>query len=126
MSTARILIAARDPALVTKLQALVELLGYATAGVAAGTDDARRLAESLKPDLMLMDVRLEGEWKGIQTADGHPSAVADPRHFPRSIPRIFEALQKAKAIEPVGFIRTPLDDNEVLGNRQAGVRQAMD
>ena len=68
MSTARILIAAHDPVLVAKLQSLLELLGYATAGVAVGASDAKRQAESLKPDLMLIDVRLEEAWQGIQVA----------------------------------------------------------
>ena len=121
MSTARILIAARDPALVAKLQALLKILDYTTAGVAAGASDAMRLAESLKPDLMLIDVRLEEAWQGIQ--------VAAAIHQQWQIPIIFlinsadiEALQKAKAIEPVGFIRIPLDDNEVL----ATVKLALD
>ena len=43
MSTARILIAARDPALVAKLQALLKILDYTTAGVAASASDAMRL-----------------------------------------------------------------------------------
>ncbi len=121
MSTARILIAARDPVLVAKLQALLKILDYTTAGVAASASDAKRLAESLKPDLMLIDVRLEEAWQGVQ--------VAAAIYQQWQIPIIFlidsadiEALQKAKAIEPVGFIRIPLDDNEVL----ATVKLALD
>ena len=121
MTTARILIAARDPDLVAKLQSLLAILDFTAAGVAAGADDAMRLAESLKPDLMLMDVRLEAALQGIQVA----SAI----HRQWQIPIIFlidsadiEALQKAKAIEPLGFIRTPVDDNEVL----ATVKLALD
>ncbi|MDD5677776.1 MAG: PAS domain S-box protein [Kiritimatiellae bacterium] len=121
MSTARILVAVRDPALVAKLQALLKILNYTTAGVADCASDAMRLAETLKPDLMLIDVRLEEAWQGIQ--------VADAIHKQWQIPVIFlidsadiEALQKAKAIDPIGFIRTPLDDNEVL----ATVKMALD
>ena len=121
MSTAHILIAARDPALVAKLQALLKILDYTTAGVAASASDARRLAESLKPDLMLIDVRLEEAWQGIQVAAAINKQWQIPIIFLIDSADI-EALQKAKAIEPIGFIRTPLDDNEVL----ATVKLALD
>lgn len=121
MSTARILIAVRDATLAAKLQALLKILNYATAGVAASANDTIRLAESLKPDLVLVDVRLGEAWQGIQ--------VAAAIYQQWQIPVIFlidsadiEALQKAKTIEPVGFIRLPLDDNEVL----ATVKLALD
>lgn len=121
MSVASILIAVRDTALATKLQVLLKMLDYNTAGVTASASNAMHLAESLRPDLMLIDVRLEDAWQGVQVA------AAVSQQF--QIPVIFlidstdiEALHKAKAIEPVGFIRLPLDDNEVL----ATVKLALD
>ncbi|NCC77792.1 MAG: PAS domain S-box protein, partial [Clostridia bacterium] len=121
MSTASILIAVRNPDLATKLQSLLKILNYNIAGVTTNAGDTMRLAENLNPDLMMIDARLEESWQGIQ--------VAGAIHQQWQIPVIFlvnsadiEALSKAKVTEPVGFIRIPLDDNEVL----ATVKLALD
>ncbi|MBI2442269.1 MAG: PAS domain S-box protein [Lentisphaerae bacterium] len=110
MSTVRILIAARDPELVGRLSELLEALGYAAAG-ALGAGEALRLAESFKPDLLLMEARLEEEWKARQVARLQPL-------WP--LPIIFlvaaaelEQWRQSRTVEPHGVILLPADDYEV-------------
>jgi CheY-like chemotaxis protein len=56
------LIVARD------LRTLLQRLGHVPIGEAANGPDAIRLAAERKPDLILMDIRLNGPMDGIQTA----------------------------------------------------------
>lgn len=55
-----------DEALIAwTLSTMIEDLGMTVAGTAATADDAVAQAEALKPDLILMDIRLKGEKSGI-------------------------------------------------------------
>jgi CheY-like chemotaxis protein len=63
---ARVLIA-EDEALVARdLQHTLEDLGYHVVGTVARSDDAVACAREMSPDLVLMDIRLEGEPDGIE------------------------------------------------------------
>jgi DNA-binding NarL/FixJ family response regulator len=55
-----------DEALIAwTLSTMIEDLGMTVAGMAATADDAVAEADALKPDLILMDIRLKGEKSGI-------------------------------------------------------------
>jgi two-component system, response regulator PdtaR len=61
----RVLIVEDEALIAWTLSAMIEDLGMVTAGMAATADDAIAQAETLKPDLILMDIRLKGEKSGI-------------------------------------------------------------
>jgi len=46
----------------------IEALGYRVLGPASNSDEARRIARREHPDLVLMDVTLQGQKDGIDTA----------------------------------------------------------
>jgi CheY-like chemotaxis protein len=50
------------------LQIRLQRLGYAVVGVASSGEEAISKAAQLKPDLILMDVRLEGRMDGLEAA----------------------------------------------------------
>lgn len=64
----RIVIAEDDYFVALELEAALEADGCEIVGVAASADEAVRLAESLIPDLVVMDIRLVGERDGIEAA----------------------------------------------------------
>ena len=68
MHTTNILIVEDDPIIAADLQDRLEEMGYHVLGpVAAGEDAPAFFAQPISPDLVIMDVHLEGEWDGIET-----------------------------------------------------------
>jgi PAS domain S-box-containing protein len=87
-------------------------MGYQVVGSAAGGPRALELVTEHLPDLVLMDIRLQGEMDGIDTA--HQVRA----HF--HIPVIFltaysedSTLERAKLAEPFGFILKPFENREL-------------
>jgi CheY-like chemotaxis protein len=53
-------------------------LGYEVLATVASGHDALQLVEALHPDLVLMDINIEGEIDGIETAARMPTELAIP------------------------------------------------
>lgn len=69
MNTINILIVEDDPIISADLQDRLEEMGYFVLGqVAMGEDAPRFFDQATPPDLVLMDIQLEGPWDGIETA----------------------------------------------------------
>ena len=64
----RILIVEDEQLVAADLEAKLTRLGYHVVGLAASGPDALRLASEQDPELVLMDVRLQGGMDGIETA----------------------------------------------------------
>ncbi len=108
----RILVVEDEGIVALDISQRLEILGYKIAAVASSGDEAIKLAEELKPDLIMMDIVLKGRTLGTEAAtEIHRrwqtpviflTAYADP-----------EALEKAKAAEPYGYIPKPFDDTDL-------------
>jgi CheY-like chemotaxis protein len=101
----QILIAEDDPTLAEELKCRLQSLGYEVAGITHCAEEAVTLAESLRPDLVLMDIQLAGEMDGIQAAE-------QIRAF--RLPLVYVSgycdgpvLQRAQMTEPYGYILKP-------------------
>ena len=68
MDKAKILIVEDDNMLCTVFEMFLEELGYSHCGTVASGEAALELLEKTKPDLILMDIHLEGEIDGVDTA----------------------------------------------------------
>ena len=64
----RILIVEDEQLVAADLEDKLTRLGYDVVGMAASGPDALRLASEEDPELVLMDVRLQGSMDGIETA----------------------------------------------------------
>ena len=103
-----------DDELTTRLE-LDEMLtsaGYQVAGEAETGQQAVEMAEELAPDLILMDIVMPGELDGISAAE---IIKADS-----NIPIVFlsgygdpEFVERAKRVEPFGYVMKPFDELEV-------------
>ena len=65
---ARILIVEDESIVQLDLQRRLERLGHSVIGVASKGEEAIAKAAELKPDLVIMDVRLDGSMDGIEAA----------------------------------------------------------
>lgn len=89
----------------------LQRLGYGISAVASSAKEAIKKAEKAHPDLVLMDIVLDGE-------DGIEAAGMIRSRF--NIPVVFltayaddKTLERAKLSEPVGYILKPFEDKEL-------------
>lgn len=66
--SARILIVEDEQLVAADLEAKLQRLGHEVVGIAASGPEAIRLAEQTNPNLVLMDIRLQGEMDGVEAA----------------------------------------------------------
>jgi PAS domain S-box-containing protein len=107
-----VLIAEDEAVLAAHLASKVKMLGYRVIGPVSSGEEAIELAEKEGPDLALLDIRLDGQLDGIQTAQGLKRW--------RDIPVIFltahsdhETIKKASSIGPFGYILKPFEERDL-------------
>lgn len=125
---ARILIVEDEQIVQLDLQHRLQRLGHAVVGAATSGSEAIAKAAELKPDLVLMDVRLEGAMDGIEAASqicaaretpvllltAHPSDVERPQS--RVLPRVLKPFRIAELKAAIEKALTPgRADNPVPG-----------
>jgi two-component system, cell cycle sensor histidine kinase and response regulator CckA len=109
---AQILIVEDERIVAGDLRSRLRRMGYRVCGIASNGTDAIRLADEHHPDLVLMDIRLDGTMDGIQAADTikrthnlpiiYLSAYADQ-----------STVERAKVTEPFGYLLKPFEDSEL-------------
>ncbi len=115
MSTATILVVEDEAITAKDLEATLQDLGYAVCGIASAGEEALQKADTGRPDLVLMDIVLQGEMDGIEAAEriranwGIP-VVYLTAHSDR------ETLRRASITEPYGYIVKPFNDRELHSN----------
>jgi PAS domain S-box-containing protein len=112
MSSARILIVEDEGIEALDMQYRLKCLGYPTSVVVATGEEAVSAAGEKCPDLVLMDIMLQGEIDGVTAAE-QIRALCD-------IPVIYvtayadeATLQRVKITEPHGYIVKPFHDREL-------------
>ncbi|HSV95981.1 MAG TPA: ATP-binding protein [Spirochaetota bacterium] len=112
MLGARIFIVEDEKIVSRDLQNVLESMGYGIAGVATSGEEAVGRIPELRPDIVLMDIMLQGEMDGIDAAE-KVSAYFD-------VPVVYltaydddTTLQRAKITEPHGYIRKPFDERDL-------------
>ena len=90
----------------------IRSLGHSVVGLSSTGKDALFFANEIKPDLVLMDIGLEGEIDGIETAKELKSL--------HNVPAIFitgsyddDTIERAKQAEPVGYLIKPVELQEL-------------
>ena len=65
----RLLVVEDESIVALDLKSSLTMLGYQVVGTAASGEDAIARAESAHPDLVLMDINLQGEMDGVEAAN---------------------------------------------------------
>jgi PAS domain S-box-containing protein len=87
-------------------------LGYTVAGTARSGESALEQIGMVHPDLILMDIHLDGKLDGIETA----ARIRESRDIPvvyLTAHSDTEVLERAKATEPYGYILKPYEDRDL-------------
>lgn len=111
--TPTILIVENELVLAHDLEDILRQRGYDVVGSASSGEEAIKLAQAGKPDLLLVDIKLKGELDGIDTAQRikedcdcaivYITALTEPDLF-----------HKAKETQPYGYLTKPVAPNELL------------
>ena len=102
----KILVVENEPLIARDLKMSLERLGYEVSAVVATYQDALSKAHQARPDLALMDINIDGNKDGIQTAKALKLHYDIPIIFLTSL-RELETVQKAKESDPFGYLVKP-------------------
>ena len=87
--------------------------GYSVLGIVMSGEDCLEFLENNKPDMILMDIKLQGELDGIETSN-----IVQSRY---GIPVIYltahsdrDSLERAKYTMPYGYIIKPINERELF------------
>jgi PAS domain S-box-containing protein len=97
-------------------------LGYRVAGVVSSGVEALRLIEELRPAVVLMDIHIEGELDGIETASRLPS---DSESLVIYLSAYAEdtTLERASSTGPYGYIVKPYSERELHATIQMALER---
>lgn len=117
-----ILIVEDEMVISMELAATLKRLGYEISGQAISGEEAVKKADELLPDLILMDIRLQGDMDGIEAA-----GIIRSRH---DIPVVFltahsdeATLKRAIEIQPSGYLIKPFRDRELYSTIELGLHK---
>jgi DNA-binding NarL/FixJ family response regulator len=108
----RILIVDDNTTLSMELEEYLPTIGYEVVGIASSGSEAIEKARTLKPDLILMDIKMPGKLNGIQAAGIIKSELGIDIIFISGYADE-ELLEAAKLIEPLAYILKPVSEEQV-------------
>ncbi len=108
----RILIVEDQGIVATDIESCLQDEGFEVTAIATSMEDAIREASTIRPDLVLMDIRIQGEADGI--------AAADHLHRNFGLPIVYltahddqDTLTRAKRTDPMAFVIKPFKPAEL-------------
>lgn len=124
-SRSKIIIVEDEIIIALDLKLRLENLGYVVLNIAFNGEDAIKLTGETNPDLVLMDIQLNGEMDGI--------TVANQIRNLHNVPFIYltgshdnSLLERAKQTDPIGFISKPFDETEIKSLIERAILQKED
>jgi signal transduction histidine kinase len=112
VATPRILIVEDERIVAGDIRSRLRRLGYSVVDMVSTGEEAIQRADALHPDLVLMDIRLEGPMDGIQAADAIRSRLDIPVIYLSAFADK-QTVERAKVTEPFGYLIKPFEDSEL-------------
>jgi two-component system, NtrC family, response regulator AtoC len=112
MRRATIMVVEDEIVLALELEEKLSDMGYLVVARATSGEEALEKAEQLRPDLILMDIRLDGDLDGIEVA----RLIGARYHFPVVYLTAYadeKTLQRATLTEPFGYLVKPYSEREL-------------
>ena len=119
----RILVVEDNPVIARGLRHQLGKLGYEVCAIASTGEDAIRQAEEHSPDLVLMDIRLDGDMEGTEAAATIRSSLNVPIVF-ATAHADDAVLEQAKKSEPFGFLVKPHTERELRSTVEMALQKA--
>ncbi len=112
MSAPIILVVEDDAIIARHLQFVLRKLGYAVNCIVSSGPDAIQKASELLPDLILMDIHLEGEMDGVEAAE----EIVKQNKIPIIYLTAYasdDLLKRARVTAPSGYILKPFEERHL-------------
>jgi CheY-like chemotaxis protein len=109
---AGILVVDDEALIAADIESKLKSLGYDVCGTASTGERALELVEAHHPDLVIMDIAIEGHLDGIETAE----AIRDRWGIPVVFLTAYadsKRLERAKLAYPFGYLLKPLTDRDL-------------
>lgn len=107
MDKARILVVEDEALTALEIQRHLEDMGHEVPSIVASGEEAIQKSKEINPDLVLMDIQLQGKMDGIDAA----TSIKDSLHVPVVYLTAYsdkDTLARAKVSEPFGYLLKPL------------------
>jgi signal transduction histidine kinase len=111
-SNSKILVVEDEWIIALDIKLRLEQLGYIVPGIAQNSDAALKVVAESQPDLILMDIHLQGETDGIETAN----QIREQFHLPIIFLTAYAdevTLSRAVSVHPFGYIIKPFKDEDL-------------
>ena len=112
MKKKQILIVEDERIVADDIKMSLQRLGYDVSGMTFSGEGAVKKAEETHPDLVLMDIVLEGEMDGVEAASAIRSRFDIPVVYLTAYSDK-KTLERAKVTEPFGYILKPFKDKDL-------------
>jgi CheY-like chemotaxis protein len=109
---ARILIVEDERLIAIDLQRRLTRLGYTVVALAASGVEAIQKTLALQPDVVLMDIRLQGTMDGVEAAQRIQASTGTPVVFMTAYVDE-ETRQRVRAASPWGYLHKPFTAQQV-------------
>lgn len=112
MAKARLLIVEDERVIALSVKMIVERLGYAVTAIVTSGEDAVEEVRMNRPDLIIMDIVLEGKLNGIEAT----RIINEEADIPVIYASAFadrEIMQEARITKPYSFIIKPIREREL-------------
>lgn len=112
ITSVKVLVVEDEPVVAASIRHTLRGLGYDVPAIASSANEAIAKVAECHPDLVLMDIRLEGEIDGVE--------AAEPIRSEFNVPIVYltayadeATIQRAKLTEPYGYILKPFGAREL-------------
>ncbi|MBT4290657.1 MAG: PAS domain S-box protein [Deltaproteobacteria bacterium] len=112
MAKANILIVEDEVVTALEMESTLEEIGYTVISIVDTGEEAVAIAKEEKPDIVLMDIRLQGEMDGIDTAEIIRSEFGIPVIFSTAF-LDEERIERAKITMPFGYVLKPIQESDL-------------
>ena len=107
-----VLIVEDDQVTAMELEAMLKERGHRSLAIVSSGEEAIAKVDELEPELLLVDIRLEGEMSGIEAVEKIQET--------HDIPVIYvtahsdqDTLREAQSTKPEGYLVKPISDEEL-------------
>lgn len=108
----RIMVVEDEGIVALDIQSKLGSMGYEVPAVVASATKAVEKAGELRPDLVLMDIQLEGDMDGVQAAEQIGRDYQIPVVFLTAYSDE-KTLERAKVTEPFGYLLKPFEERDL-------------
>jgi CheY-like chemotaxis protein len=116
----RILLVEDESVFALSLEETLTRIGYTVVGVAMSGEEALTLTERQQPDVILMDVHLQGDMDGIETAHKVKGMYGIPVIFLTAYSDD-ETIRRIVLTEPGGYLVKPINTRELFASIESAL-----